>query len=171
MKKQILPKRKHIRLKEYDYNESGYYFVTICSYKKKNIFSKIVGRGLAPADEEFFVELSNYGKIAKQQLLELQNRYDNVEIDNYCIMPNHIHVIIILNETAGASPLPTLNDVICTYKSITTRIINKNERVVGRKVFQTSFYEHIIRNDEDLYNTREYIDNNPIKWETDKYFI
>ena len=124
MKNQI-PKRKHTRLKEYDYSYNGYYFVTICTQNRVNILSKIVGRGLAPAEKTYDICLTEYGKLAEQQLFDLEKRYDNMHIDFYCIMPNHIHIIIVLKETAGASPRPTLNDIICSYKSLTTRLINK----------------------------------------------
>ena len=83
-----LPKRKHPRLKEYDYSSDGVYFVTICTQNKRHLLSQIVGRGLAPA-----VELMDYGKIAEQQLILIQDRFPFVEVDSYVIMPNHIHII------------------------------------------------------------------------------
>ena len=95
------PKRKPTRLREYDYSQNGAYFVTICTRGKKCILSDIiVGQGLAPAE----TVLSQYGKIAEEQLLALEKRYKTIEIDKYVIMPNHIHIIIISNKTAGASP-------------------------------------------------------------------
>ena len=93
-------KRKHPRLKEYDYSQNGCYFVTICTNNRVKILSKIVGRGLAPAEIECDIRLSKYGAIAKQQLFELEERFENVVIDYYCIMPNHIHLIIEIDETA-----------------------------------------------------------------------
>ena len=165
-----LPKRKHPRLKEYDYSQNGCYFVTIFTEKRVQILSKIVGRGLAPAEKEYEIRLTQYGKIVQQQLLDLEKRFENIVIDYYCVMPNHIHVIIMINETAGASPRPTLSDIVCSFKSLTTRVINKSDNKSGRKVFQTSFYEHIIRTEKDLFETRSYIENNPIKWETDEYY-
>ena len=93
-------KRKHPRLKEYDYSQNGCYFVTICTNNRVKILSKIVGRGLAPAEMEYDIRLSKYGAIAKQQLFELEERFENVVIDYYCIMPNHIHLIIEIDETA-----------------------------------------------------------------------
>ena len=165
-----LPKRKHPRLKEYDYSQNGCYFVTICTEKRVQILSKIVGRGLAPAEMEYDIRLSKYGAIAKQQLFELEERFENVVIDYYCIMPNHIHLIIAIDETAAASHRPTLNDIVCSFKSITTRLINKMDNVKGRKVFQPSYFEHIIRGEKDLFEIRKYIEENPVKWETDEYY-
>lgn len=171
MKNKELRKRKHPRLKEYDYSQNGYYFVTICTKGRAKILSKIVGRGLAPAEIKYNVNLTTYGEIAEQQLFDLENRYNGVRIDYYCIMPNHIHIIIAINKAAGASPRPTLNSIICAYKSITTRLINKMDNVSGRSMFQTSYFEHIIRNEQELYEIRKYIEKNPIKWETDDYYI
>lgn len=134
-----LPKRKHPRLKNYDYGSNGYYYVTINTHENHNILSK-VGRGLAPA--EIKITLSPIGKIAEKQLFDLEKRYSGLKIDKYVIMPNHIHAILILNEpTAGASPRPTIPDIICTFKSFTTRICNKQFGTPGRKIFQTSFYD------------------------------
>ena len=99
--KQELPKRKHPRLKHYDYSQGGGYFITICTENRRCLLSRIVGRGLAPAEGA----LTEYGKIAEQQLLLLQERYPFVEIDRYVIMPNHIHAIVILKgQAADASP-------------------------------------------------------------------
>lgn len=160
-----LTKRKPTRLKNYDYNTPGAYFITICSHNRKNIFSNIVGQGLAPAENS----LLEFGKIAENELLKLENRYKNIKVDKYVIMPNHIHAIITIeNETAGASPCPTLSDVICSFKSITARkcrLIKPNERI-----WQTSFHDHIIRGEKDYREIWNYIDTNPLKWQEDCFY-
>ena len=103
-----LPRRKHPRLKEYDYSKNGYYYITISTENNQPLLSR-VGRGLAPAASGMEVCLYTNGIIAEEQLLSLENRYDYLKIDKYVIMPTHIHAIIILNgDTAGASPRPTL---------------------------------------------------------------
>ena len=159
-----LPKRKHPRLDDYDYSSAGLYFITICTHNRKCIFSKIVGRGLAPAEsDEIRTEYKLYGKIAENQLLSLKNRYPSLKIYAYVIMPNHIHLIINpAFGTAGASPRPTVMDIICTYKSLTTRECKK--AYMTDKVFQTSFYEHIIRSKEEYEETLKYIYDNPAHW-------
>ena len=160
-----LPKRKHPRLDHYDYSSSGAYFVTICTQNRRCLFSRIVGRGLAPAE----IQYTEYGKIAEEQLLLLEKRYQTLKIDRYVIMPNHIHVILILDDnTAGASPRPTVMDVVCAYKSLTTRECKKVWSV--EKLFQTSFYEHVIRGYEDYIEIAKYIDENPASWEDDKLY-
>ena len=157
-----LPKRKHPRLKNYDYGSNGYYYITICTHENRNILSK-VGRGLAPAEAEII--LTATGKIAEEQLFDLEKRYQGVKIDKYVIMPNHIHAILILeNPTAGASPRPTLPDIICTYKSLTTRICNKQLNTPGRKIFQVSFYDEVIKNESHYLETWQYIEDNPLKY-------
>ena len=162
------PKRKAPRLKDFDYSQDGYYFITICTNKRCNILSKIVGQGLAPAG----VQLSEYGLIVKEQLMALEERYPTIKVDKYIIMPNHIHAIIVVDstveavKTAGASPRPTVSDAVCTFKSLAARKI----RQAGYKeqVFQSSFHDHIIRNKRDYQQTWSYIDGNAAKWEEDE---
>ena len=162
--KDFLPQRKHSRLKQYDYSTPGAYFITICTQNRRCLLSHIVGRGLAPAE----IQYTAYGEIAKIQLLLLEERYANLKIDQYVIMPNHIHAILILNETAGASSRPTITDIVCAYKSLTTRECKKAYPI--EKLFQTSFYEHVIRGQEDYDEIAQYIANNPKQWELDKLY-
>ena len=162
-----LPKRKSPRLKYFDYSSVGAYFVTICVNNKLNLLSEIqntavaVGEGLAPP--EISIKLKPCGEIAKEQLQALEIRYKNITIDDFVIMPNHIHIIVFLNEqTGGASPSPTLNDVICTFKSLTSRICKRKLEI--EKIFQRSFFEHIIRDKTDYETRKKYIYENPIRW-------
>lgn len=160
------PNRKPNRLKGYDYSKNGTYFITICADRKRPVFSKIVGQGLAPAE----IKLSKYGETAKYQLLLLERRYDGLKIDNYVIMPNHIHIILNLqSQSAGASPCPTVSDIMCAYKSITT-LKCKKAGYKFNKLFQTSFYDHIIRDEYDYFTKWQYIDENPSKWLEDELY-
>ncbi|MBR3995222.1 MAG: hypothetical protein IKL74_04430 [Clostridia bacterium] len=98
-----LPKRKRTRLKGYDYSLPGSYFITICTKDKKHLLSEItVGQGLAPAENR----LTIYGFIAKEQIEALEKRYNNITVDKYVIMPNHIHILFSIIPTAGALSLP-----------------------------------------------------------------
>ena len=136
--------------------------------KQKVVLSRIVGRGLAPA-EASGMEYTSFGNIAEQQLLSLEDRYEYLSVDKYVIMPNHIHVVLILeSDAAGASPRPTLTDIVCAYKSLTTRECKKNG--FNGKLFQTSFYEHIIRGREDYDEIIKYIYENPIHWYCDELY-
>ncbi len=160
-------KRKPTRLKEYDYSTPGAYFVTICTKDRQNLLSEIaVGQGLAPAENR----LTIYGQILQQQIEHLEERYVGVKIDCYVIMPNHIHLIISNYEaSAGASPCPTISDVICALKSIATRMCKK-AGYSEQQIFQTSFHDHIIRNEKDYKKIYEYIETNPLKWELDCFY-
>ena len=123
-----------------------------------------VGRGLAPAE----IQYTPYGEIAQEQMLLLEKRYPSLTIDRFVIMPNHIHAILLLKETAGDSQCPTITDIVCAYKSLTTRACKKVQPI--EKLFQTSFYEHVIRGREDYDEIAEYIENNPKQWELDKLY-
>ena len=138
-KENKLAQRKHPRLDKYDYSASGGYFITICTEKRKCTLSRVVGRGLAPAEADS-VEYTLWGRIAEEQLLRLEERYHHLTIDKYVVMPNHIHAIMIIKpETAGAGPRSTIMDMICTYKSLTIRECRRYG--FEGKLFQTSFYE------------------------------
>ena len=153
-----LPKRKHPRLDNYDYSSAGLYFITICTHNRKCLLSRIISE-----NNEIRIEYKQFGKIALNQLLSLKNRYPTLKIYSYVIMPNHIHLIINPScSAAGASPRPTVMDIICTYKSLTTKECKKLFTV--DKVFQTSFYEHIIRSKEEYEETLKYIYDNPAHW-------
>ena len=163
-----LPRRKHPRLKNFNYSSCGAYFVTICTENRKCVLSRIVGRGLAPAVTND-IEYTLFGKIAEEQLLLLEERYSHLSVDEYVIMPNHIHVVLILDkEAAGASPRPTIMDIVCTYKSLTTRECRKNG--FSDKLFQTSFFEHVIRDQKDYDEIKKYIYENPLRWYYDELY-
>ncbi len=162
------PSRKHPRLKTYDYSSQGIYFITFCTYQREWILSNIVGRGdLTPP----LVELTNIGKIAAEVIERTSVVYPGISIDNYVIMPNHVHLLIRISPVDGGvrAPRPTDNrlvsitEVIKAMKSITTRKI-------GTKIWQTSFYDHMIRNEEDYQTRFRYIEENPAKWQQDKYY-
>lgn len=170
--------RVHPRLKRYDYSKVGFYHVTICTEKRVPVLSKIqrindsendvcgVGRGLAPAGKNHAsVVLSPIGRIAEEQLMKLNERYSCVHVYNYVIMPDHLHIIFrIAEDKAGASPRPTLMEVVCSFKSLVTNICNKQTNKQGRKIFQTSFYDTVIWNEEQLQQVSEYISRNPDRW-------
>ena len=158
-----LSKRKPTRLKGYRYDRPGSYFITICVQDRRPILSKIiVGEGLAPPA----VCLTATGRLAEEQLEQLPIRFPAVTIDKYVIMPNHIHLILTLQAgTGGARPSPTVTQVVGTFKSMTTRLCEGES-----KLFQRSFYDHVIRNDMDYQEIWTYIDQNPAKWAEDCFY-
>lgn len=163
--------RKPNRLKDYDYSQNGAYFITICTKDRKPILSTIenrtttVGEGLAPPE----TKLTDYGKIIETELLKLEQRYIYLKIDKYVIMPNHIHLLLQLdNEAGGASPSPTISDIICAFKSLSIKECKKRSQ--AGILFQRSFYDHIIRDEYDYQNIWQYIESNPMNWEKDKFY-
>ena len=153
------PRRKPNRLKGYDYGNSGSYFVTICTKNRCNILSDI-GRGGAL--------LRPIGKIVETEIRHLMERFD-ILIDKYVIMPNHVHMILTI-QRAEQSPAPTISDVVCAFKSITTKLANQSQQIPGQQIWQRSFYDHIIRNEEEYCKIWEYIEENPSKWLEDCYY-
>ncbi|MGB7291429.1 MAG: transposase [Thermodesulfobacteriota bacterium] len=179
--------RRSIRLKDYDYATAGAYFVTICTQHRECLFGEIVAG---------VMRLNDAGNMIQGVLSNLFIQYTGIEIDEFIVMPNHIHVIIFLNTDVGAGPsacpqnlgsniqmlkgqprgvAPTMSlpDLVHRFKSLTTsRYIHGVKQKVWRpfpgKLWQRNYYEHIIRNEYDLNEIREYIVNNPLKWELDK---
>ena len=119
---------------------------------------------MSPAE----IQYTQYGNIAREQLLLLEKRFSSLKIDQYVIMPNHIHAILLLEETAAGQQRPTIMDIVCVYKSLTTKECKKAQPI--DKIFQTSFYEHVIRGQEDYDEIAKYIVNNPKQWEIDKLY-
>lgn len=154
--------RRSIRLKEYNYSRNGWYFITICSYDKKCIFGKIVHES---------VELTRIGKIVNVFWYEIPNHFKNAQLDTFIVMPYHIHgIIVITDDCTGVVPTPKriLGQIVVYYKYQTTKIINKMNKTTGSQLWQRNYYEHIIRNIDDLNKIREYIIQNPLKWALDR---
>ena len=155
-----LPKRKHPRLKEYDYGQSGCYFVTVCVKDKKHLLGKVVvGRDtLIPPT----VYLSEIGKVADKYIRNINSVYRNVSVENYVIMPNHIHILLLLYETPSdnggiRASRPTLFTIIRSFKTMVTKEI-------GYSIWQDSYFDRIIENENGYLDAWRYIDENPLKW-------
>lgn len=149
------PARKRTRLKEYDYSNNAYYFITICVNDKSEVFGSV---------ENNKVLLNTYGSVIEKHLLDLSDRFKSVEIDYYVIMPNHLHCILILDN--ANIERNSVSEIMGAFKSITTIALHKN----GLKNFkwQRSFYDRIIRDEKELFNIRQYIEQNPLRWELEK---
>ena len=158
-----LPKRKQNRLQNYDYSGSGAYFVTICTEGRAQILCDIVGDGALDVPKTV---LTDIGRIVDKHILSTNN-IPSVTVDKYVIMPNHIHVILIVdNNGTSKAPSPT-NNIISHSVSTLKRFINKE---IGYNIFQRSFYDHVIRDQNDYLKIWNYIDTNPAKWQEDKYY-
>ena len=156
-----LPKRKPTRLPNYDYRQNGYYFITICTHNKENLLCHIVGEGLCALPS---VKLTAIGEIVNNAILYINNRYTDLQIVKYVIMPNHIH--LILSKQAGGHGGPPLQvyDIIGRFKSFT------NNKYSGT-LWQRSFHDHIIRSEKDYLKIWNYIDTNPQKWNEDCFYV
>lgn len=164
--------RKSIRLKEYDYSQAGYYFVTICTHNMEHLFGEII---------ENHVVLNICGDIIREELLKTEQIRPNIKVDSFCIMPNHLHFIIAIveqfidyvgvhcNEPLQCNESLRNNNIEEYGKS--TKRINQIRNTPGFPVWQRNYYEHIIRNDRELYEIRNYIEYNPINWNDDEYNI
>ncbi len=162
--------RKSIRLKEYDYSQPGEYFVTICTLGKEFMFWEVVNEKM---------QLSTIGEIAQRCWMDIPGHFPNVSLDEYIIMPNHIHGIIVLNESVVGveyiQPLQktfqhvipeSLGSIIRSYKAAVTRGCRKCRR--HDFYWQRNYFDRIIRNEKELQNVREYILNNPLNWWLDE---
>ena len=153
--------RKRNRLKYWDYSRGGMYFITICTEGKKKILSEIVG---ATSGRPLNVNLSEYGEIVENAILDINKKYSIIRVDKYVIMPNHIHLILVIDGVNWrAMHAPTISKVIQQFKGVVTKQI-------GHSIFQRSFHDHIIRNEQDYQHIWNYIDNNPLKWELDCFY-
>ncbi len=164
--------RRSIRLKEYDYSRAGAYFITICTYNKEYILGNII-HGEMISNE--------YGMIVENEWVKTAEIRTNVILDKYVVMPNHIHGIIIIlddgRDTEHRVPTfeqfgkPTSNSlptILRSYKAVTTKRINEIRKSYGKTVWQPRFYDHIIRDKNELDKIGQYIINNPLQWEFDK---
>ncbi len=155
-----LPKRKHPRLKGYDYSQNGCYFVTICVKDKKHLLGTVsVGRDAYIPPQ---VLLSETGRVVDKYIRNIDCVYENVTVENYVIMPNHVHLLILFyeepcNNGGMRAPRPTLHTVVRSLKTMVTREI-------GYSVWQNSFYDRVIDSVEGYEEVWEYIEENPFKW-------
>ena len=159
-------KRKEARLKEYDYSAPGAYFVTICTKDRIPLLSRVVGAGVLDRPN---VELLPCGFVADKTIQQLHNFYDHLSVDNYVIMPNHIHILLRVYDTGrSGTPAPTAaNSVVAQFVSTFKRFCNKD---YGENLFQRSYYDHVIRGEEDYREIWNYIDQNPARWQEDELY-
>lgn len=170
--------RRSIRLKDYDYSTAGAYFVTICTWD----------RGCC------FEEYPQLKEIVENQWRMLPERFEGIMLDEYVIMPNHMHGIIVIiadrapargaptdslsSNSVGAGLAPallkhaTIGDIVGSFKSITSnewlKVVKSGNINMRGKFWQRNYYEHVIRSDEELNSIRQYITENPLKWELDE---
>ena len=159
----LYPYRKQNRLKNYDYSSPGYYFITVCTKNKEHLFGKIVvGASIARPYEMI---LSDYGEIVNTAIENISERYSHIIVDNYVILPNHIHLLLkIVSDKNGRAMLaPTISVVIQQMKGYVTKQL-------GFSPWQKLFHDHIVRDKSDYETIWNYIEYNVLKWEQDCFY-
>jgi len=166
-----LPNRKSIRLPGYDYSTPGAYFLTLCTENRKCVLSRIpVGTGVLDGPQ---INLLPFGKIADKYIRQLNDFYDNLRVESYVIMPNHIHILLtvqseVRSDGPSGRPVPTpQNSAVSRFVSTLKRFCNKE---CGRNIWQSRFYDHIIRSQDDYDEHLRYIHDNPFRWQEDELF-
>ena len=182
-----LRKRRSLRLKGYDYSQTGFYFVTLCCHQRQCLFGEIINSK---------IELNLLGNLVATEWLQSEAIRTEIQLDEFIVMPNHFHGIVIINRpdnnvgANGGSPLPenggsplpenvnsnpnismkpkSLSSLISGFKSATTQKINRIRETPYTPVWQRNYYEHIIRDNEALEKIRIYIKNNPLSWRWDQ---
>jgi REP element-mobilizing transposase RayT len=168
--------RRSIRLSGYDYSRAGAYFVTVCTQDRTCLFGEVVDGKM---------RVNEFGQIVREEWLRTAEIRDNVNMDLFVVMPNHLHAILWLaDETRrGDRPVAPTADtvmrpvgptprsvaaVMAGFKSASTKRINFVRCTPAASVWQRNYYEHIIRDEESLNRIREYIANNPLQWAFDR---
>ena len=179
-KEQELPRRKKNRWENYDYSSCGGYFITVCTLDRQNYLGKAVGAisdrqpkaddlDNAFGDNGIFdepcIELSEYGKIVEQAILKIPSAYPTLSVDCYTIMPNHVHLLLMVHcDESGRSLIaPTISRVIRHLKGYVSKQI-------GTSIWQKSFHDHVIRNRQDYEEHVKYIYENPMRWYYDELY-
>ena len=171
--KKDLPTRKDIRIKNYDYSSPGAYFVTICTDNRKNYFwngsidpqtfkwCSVGANCVRPQN----LPLSNMGKLVLDELEWWNQTYPAVSLYSYVIMPNHLHVMVVISSDEYGRPqvAPTVERMVKQFKGSVTK-------KVGKPIWQKSFIEHVIRNKEDYETRSNYIYENPLRWYYDELY-
>jgi len=192
-----LPRRKNIRLQNYDYSQAGYYFITICTQDKQRLFGEIADGKLS---------LNVGGEMIKKWIYRLESKFPQILIDKYIVMPNHVHCIMANKgmdwsvysqdnglENVGADPCVcpqnnnlkykkgeyinlSLSQIIQWFKTMTTNeyiqgVKNGVYPVFNKRIWQRNYYDRVIRNEQEYKKIYEYIETNPLQWEDDEYYI
>ena len=147
-------KRKPNRLENFDYSQNGVYFITICAKDRKPILSAVGAN---------FVRPTKIGTVVENEINRISSIYDSVSIDKYVIMPNHIHLLIRIENNGRTQFAPTISRIIKQFKGSVTKQL-------GESIWQKSFYDHIIRDEYDYLAKWKYIDDNPAKWAEDELY-
>jgi len=159
-------RRQSLRLRNYDYSRAGAYFITVCTHGRELLFGDVI-------DSE--MELNELGRIAAQEWLKSARLRDEIALDAWVVMPNHVHGIVLITDDRGSGAMPapiaptgprprSLGALMAGFKSAATKRINAQRSTPGASVWQRNFYERVIRNEPALNRIRQYVTDNPAKW-------
>ena len=157
-----LPKRKNIRLHEYDYGTPGAYFITICTKDRKHLFGDVGADSIS-------------ARMVARVFQEVISQYRGFDAPVFVVMPNHFHAIVTIGERADMESAPTLSDVVQAFKRYTTIEYSKMVHQgllppYDKTVWQQGYYDHVIRDQRDYDDIYRYIENNPTQWEPDELY-
>jgi len=151
------PQRKSPRKQGYDYSQSGAYFVTVCTHDKRHLFGSV---------HDDLMHLNDLGQLTYDRIGLIPDSYDNVELSDYVVMPNHVHMIVFLYDAKDKAPL--LSNIVGGYKSGVTRVACQELGFRGT-LWQGRFHDHIIRSEASLNDIRFYVQTNPARWGADRF--
>jgi putative transposase len=160
--------RRSYRLRGASYGAAGAYMLTICSYQRQCVFSAIKDNGT--------LTLFDIGKIIDEEWRRIEAVRENVIVDEYVIMPNHVHGILLLTDGSnisierqfGGNPGQTISSIMSQTKSAVTKRVWGLSEWKDKKIWQPRFHDRILRDERELYNARMYIRNNPLQWAEDQ---
>ena len=163
------PRRKHIRLKNYDYSQPGAYFVTVCTEGRRELFPIAVGA--APCGRPHPAR-----ELAEGWITKLPEKFRGISVPKWVVMPNHVHLLIQIEHPGalGGHMGPPLQEVVGWYKAMTTNQYIQSVKAgelppFEKRLWQRGYYDHIIRDDNDFLACWTYIDQNPVRWAEDEY--
>jgi putative transposase len=150
--------RKSIRLKEFDYSQPGAYFITTNIQTRKKILCQIIdGR----------ITLNKIGRIVETVWKNLPLHYPSIKLDEYSVMPDHFHGLIVITDFDDGKR-QALSEIVRGFKSFSSREVNRFNKTTGKTLWQRNYYEHVVRDEDDLNRIRQYISNNPLCWSDGK---
>ena len=155
------PQRKHPRLPHYDYSAAGSYFLTLCTRDKRCTLGA-VGRDDLGAPQ---VHLTEWGVLAQKYICSMETAYEHVTVEKFAVMPNHSHILLTLHGGAPGSARPTqrIPRMVAAFKRVTNC-------AAGENLWQTSYYDHVVRGERDFLRVWNYIETNPAHWAEDEYY-
>jgi REP element-mobilizing transposase RayT len=167
-------RRRSLRLKDYDYRQEGAYFITICTHKRKCLLAKVI-------DNE--VHLNDWGRLVESEWLQTARLRPYVSLDAYVVMPNHFHAVLFLHhqeratqrvapteETPPGPKAASVRAIVGQFKSQVTKRLTSIAGNIKEPVWQRNYYEHVIRDEDDLNRIRQYTEDNPAGWLKDEYY-